>query len=147
MLNEEETDIFDYLKDYFREEQLKLDSEFIKKRLDLDVNGEVKIKGILILPFIGVLLGLFLNGFALIGSFESYTALGVVLLLIVIVLQLASIVFTFKRKKYGKYTFIGIYSLMIIVSILGGLYMNILINITWLLYFSLSKRVKYTFYI
>lgn len=147
VLNEEATNILDYLGDYFTDELLEKDSEFIKKRMDLDVNGEVKIKGILMLPLIGVMLGLFLNGFALIGNFESYTALGVSLLILVVLLQLASLIFTFKRKKYAKFTFMSIYVLMIVISLIGGLYMNILVNLAWLLYFSLSKRVKYTFHI
>jgi hypothetical protein len=115
----------------------------VSTSLKMNDKGKVKLGGFFWLPFLGLFLGAFVNGYYVIDNFEYYSTLGLVLLGSLVALQLISIPLVFKRFMYAKWTITMTYVLLIVVSLLGRTE-EYLTALLWGAYILFSKRVKYT---
>lgn len=112
-------------------------------KLKLNEKGQVQLGGAIVFPLFGLLISFSMNSYALATDFNLYSALGISIILFLALLQVFMFVVVMKKKKIVKILFIIYYLLSIILNLFA--IASVIMGFIWIIYFSISKRVKYTF--
>lgn len=139
----------DEVIDFIKSKNIEIkDEDFIYEKLILDDKGKIKLAGFLYYVLLVVCLNFTRNIIVFSQSFLLYNMIGFALIVSLIVSQALGLYALVTRHKMTKWVMIGQYIILIMISLLtvNSLSIGILLNsFLMILYFLISKRVKYTF--
>jgi len=139
----------DEVIDYIKSKNIEIkDEDFIYEKLILDDKGKIKLAGFLYYVLLVVCLNFTRNIIVFSQSFLLYNMIGFAVIVSLIFSQALGLYALVTRHKMTKWVMIGQYIILIMISLLSvnSLSIGILLNsFLMIIYFLVSKRVKYTF--
>jgi len=139
----------DEVINYIKSKNIEIkDEDFIYEKLILDDKGKIKLAGFLYYVLMVVCLNFTRNIIVFSQSFLLYNMIGFAVIVSLLVSQALGLYALVTRHKMTKWVMIGQYIILMIISLLSvnSLSIGILLNsFLMILYFLISKRVKYTF--
>ena len=138
-------DVIEYIK--AKDLEIK-DESFVREKLMLDNKGKIKLAGFLYYVLLVLCLNFSRNAIEFTQFYSSYNMLGIVIIMSLLISQALGLYALMIRHKMAKWVMIGQYIILIIISFLNfnvssiGFILN---SVLMILYFRISKRVKYTF--
>ena len=138
-------EVIEYIKS--KDVEIK-DEDFIREKLILDNKGKVKLAGFLYYVLLILCLNFSRNIIEFSQLYSLYNMLGIVIITSLLISQGLGLYALLTRHKMAKWVMIGQYIILIIISLLSFNTLSIgfiLNSALMILYFLISKRVKYTF--
>lgn len=138
-------DVIAYIKS--KDVEIK-DEDFILEKLVLDTKGKVKLAGFLYYVLLILCLNFSRNIIEFSQLYSLYNMLGIIIIVSLLISQGLGLYALLTRHKMAKWVMIGQYTILIIISLLSFNTLSIgfvLNSALMMLYFLISKRVKYTF--
>lgn len=137
------TELISYLKKKVEGFEITDINKELVGKLKLNEKGQVQLGGAIVFPLFGLVISFSMNSYALATDFNLYSALGISIIVFLALLQAFMFVVVMKKKKIVKILFIIYYLLSIILNLFA--IASVIMGFIWIIYFSISKRVKYTF--
>ncbi|MBI9011019.1 MAG: hypothetical protein JEZ08_02215 [Clostridiales bacterium] len=135
--------------EYVKTKNLEIkDEDFIREKLMMDHKGKIKLAGFLYYVLLVLCLNFSRNVIEFTQIYSLYNMVGIVIIMSLLISQALGLYALFTRHKMARWIMIGQYVILIIISLLSfNVYsIGFVLNSTlMILYFLISKRVKYTF--
>lgn len=116
---------------------------FINNKLKLNDKNKIEVSGFLIVPILLLIYGILINLRAILYVYELADTYGILYSILFILIHSGLLYLISKKKKITILLFKLYYLLVVIMSAFS--LPSIIISSLWALYFTVSKRVKYTF--